>query len=126
MSAELPENLRRLLIAHIDSIEQLEVLLLLHRDGTRAWRTDEIATELRTSLESASSRLEDLRRRRLAEGDGQTYTLGRGPEARDVAELATLYRTRRVSVINYIFTKPADRIRSFADAFKLRKDDDNG
>ena len=32
-----------------------------------------------------------------------------------------------MTVINLIFSKPVDKIRTFADAFRLRKDeDDNG
>jgi hypothetical protein len=31
---------------------------------------------------------------------------------------------RRVTVINSIYSKPIDKIRTFADAFRLRKDED--
>jgi hypothetical protein len=43
-----------------------------------------------------------------------------------VAALAGLYATHRVSIISMIFSKPADRLRSFADAFRFRKDKNDG
>jgi hypothetical protein len=39
-----------------------------------------------------------------------------------VAQLAKDYAERRVSVITLIFSKPVDKLRTFADAFRLRKD----
>ena len=32
-----------------------------------------------------------------------------------------MYRTRRFTVMNVIFSKPAESIRTFADAFKIKK-----
>ena len=42
--------------------------------------------------------------------------------ARAIDDLATAYADRRVTVIGLIFAKPLDKIRSFADAFRIRKD----
>jgi hypothetical protein len=39
-----------------------------------------------------------------------------------INELAMAYHNRRVTVIGLIFSKPLDKIRSFADAFRFRKD----
>ncbi len=36
--------------------------------------------------------------------------------------LAEGYAERRVTVINLLFSKPVERIRTFADAVRLRKD----
>jgi hypothetical protein len=44
------------------------------------------------------------------------------PRLRDeVNALAAAYRQNRVAVINLIYNQPPDPVRSFADAFKLRK-----
>jgi hypothetical protein len=43
-----------------------------------------------------------------------------------VAQLARDYAERRVTIITLIFSKPVDKLRSFADAFRLRKDNPNG
>lgn len=45
---------------------------------------------------------------------------------RAVAGLSHEYAERRVSVISLIFSKPMDKIRSFADAFRIRKERSDG
>jgi len=39
-----------------------------------------------------------------------------------VVQLARDYAERRVTVITMIFSKPVDKLRTFADAFRFRKD----
>lgn len=127
MAGDLSDGVRRLLSAHIDSLEQLEILLLLHRDRNRRWTANDVAAELRTASESASERLVDLERRGFAKHTAAAYQFDASPDLdRAVAELATTYPVRRVSIINFIFSKPTDKMKSFADAFRLRKGDTNG
>jgi hypothetical protein len=40
--------------------------------------------------------------------------------------LAACYRERRTTVITLIFSRPADAVRSFANAFKLKKGSSDG
>jgi hypothetical protein len=40
-----------------------------------------------------------------------------------VAQLAREYPVYRVSIVNLIFSKPIDKIRTFADAFRFTKDE---
>ena len=112
-------------------MEQLEILLLLHQHPGRAWTAETVARELRISALSAGDRLEDLTRAAiLSRVEGGTAEYGYAPASPKLEEavsgLATAYAERRVTVINLIFSKPVDKIRTFADAFRLRKDDDNG
>jgi hypothetical protein len=74
-------------------------------------------------------RLEDLASRGFVTKTGESgyrYAPGRfdGP----VNELADVYRTRRTSVIQAIFSGPSDAVRSFADAFLLgpEEEEDDG
>jgi hypothetical protein len=62
----LPEGVRRLIHEHIDSVEQMEVLLLLRREPT-PWTPEAVARELRIETGSALKRLEDLERRGFLE-----------------------------------------------------------
>jgi hypothetical protein len=39
-----------------------------------------------------------------------------------VAALAAAYRESRVAVIQLVFARPSDPLRSFADAFRMRRD----
>lgn len=127
-TAEIPVAVRELIQQHIDSVEQLEVLLLLHDQPGRDWSAAEVSEELRTNEQSTATRLADLTARGLvAEGAARgVYRYAPRTHHLDAAVdgLAREYAVRRVSVITLIFAKPLDRIRSFADAFRFRRDSD--
>lgn len=130
-AGDLPEGVRRLIADSIDSVEQLEILLLLLQHPERTWTAETVARELRVSSLSAGDRLEDLARdallARVKSGEEYRYAPGSAALDEAVRGLATAYTERRVTVINLIFSKPVDKIRTFADAFRLRKkEDDNG
>lgn len=131
MSASgLPEDVRRFIIDSVDSVEQLEILLLLHQHRDRAWDAEAVARELRVSPLSAGERLRELAADGLLEkrgGKPAEYRYAPASPKLDeaVRGLVTAYAERRVTVINLIFSKPVDRIRTFADAFRFRKDDDD-
>ena len=123
----IPKHVERFIIDYIDSVELLEVLLLLQRTAPSDWDGESVARELRIAPESAGVRLQTLWSQKLLENIGGTPPAFRyGPSAVDldraVRGLAETYASRRVSVITLIFSKPDDAIRSFADAFRLRKD----
>ncbi|WP_236515234.1 hypothetical protein [Sandaracinus amylolyticus] len=105
-------------------MEQLEILLLLRSWRDRDWSPDEVAKELRTATISAGHRLVDLAARGLLTADQNRYRFAPNGDALEVAiaDLARVYRERPVTVIEIIFSKPSDVIRTFADAFKLRRD----
>lgn len=126
-SGGIPKSVERLIAQHIHSVEQLEVLLLLRRTADRDWSAGEVARELSTSPGSAATRLEDLAARGwlVASPDGRyAYDGSDGERDGAVGELAKTYATRRVTVISMIFSKPSENIRTFADAFKLRRKED--
>lgn len=124
-AAAIPDHVRRFIYDHIESVEQVELLLLLRKESGRAWSADELAKELRLNAGSAAMRLLDLRERGfVTEEKPEQYRFDatRAELARDVDGLAREYVERRTSVINLIFSKPTEKIRTFADAFKFRKD----
>lgn len=113
-------------MTHIDSIEKLEVLLLLRAMTEREWTASAVAQELRITEASAAARLEDLNAGRLLIGSGEApevyrYSPASSEDVRSIAELAAAYAERRVSVITFIFSRPQTRVRGFADAFLLKK-----
>ena len=72
----------------------------------------------------------DLEGRGLLVSDGATppgyrYAPARSEEEVAVAELAQSYAERRVSVISFIFSRPLETVRGFADAFRLKRDKDD-
>ena len=124
----LSENVKKFIIDHINSVEQLEVLLLLHSHKQKEWSAREASQELRINQDSAKVRLADLHSRGLLAVRESSDPLYRyQPQkpnfAQTVDDLAKAYPEYRVTVINLIFSKPIDKIRTFADAFKFREDE---
>jgi hypothetical protein len=113
--ADLPDDVERFIAEHVDNLEQLEILLLLR----------EVTSELRLGPDSAPARLADMAARGFlaARGDPPRYRYQPDtPEKeRVINQLARCYAERRVTVITRIFSPRSDSVRSFADAFKLRR-----
>ena len=115
----------------IDSVMQLELLLLLAARADRAPTPADLAAELRIDPAWVETQLREMAGHGLLElADGTPPQFRYRPRtaelARTVADLAQAYTDRRVTVIGLIFSKPVDKLRSFADAFRLRKDRPDG
>jgi hypothetical protein len=123
--AELPGDVERLIADHFDSIERLEIVLLLRNRRPRDFAPGEVTTELRLGAASAAEQLSELARRGFVVEDGQPPRYRYGPDGpekeRLMHDLARCYAERRVTVITQIFSPRTDPVRSFADAFKLRR-----
>ncbi len=129
--SDLHPSVRRFLSEYVNSVEQLETLLLMRASPDRAWDAEAINHELRTSLASAAERLRELEERRLIVADSSLPLRYRyqpsDPRTRGIIDLvANAYRERRVMVISFIFSKPQDAILKFADAFRLGKGKPDG
>lgn len=125
--ADIPEGVRSFVAQNIDSAELLETLLLVHSDPARQWTPEAVAQSIYTVPAGATRRLEQLVAMGLASSNDAAdpayrYAPSRPALAAQVDALAEAYRRARVAVINLIYNKPPDPLRSFADAFKLRKD----
>jgi len=123
----LPGTVRELLSEHIQSVEQLEVLLLLRNSPQRAWTVDEVYEVIRSSHSSIQGRLlKFVSDGFLTEEKGPPQTFRFAPRDLNlhssVEQTATAYHGSRVRVIEAIFAPEADPAQSFADAFKLRKE----
>lgn len=104
---------------------QLELLLLLHANPGRAWSAADVAQELRIDPAWAGGQLGELVAHALiapAAEDPRAFRYVSTSLDATVAQLARDYAERRVTIITLIFSKPVDKLRSFADAFRLRKD----
>lgn len=126
----IPEDLRKFIDMHIDSVEQLEVLLLLRRSAGRSWTVEAVSEDLRSSDMSARIRLQDLTSRGMLErelAEGKTlfrYAPRDGRLAALIDRLADLYASRPARLIELIFSKPTDQLKALADSFRLRRTED--
>jgi hypothetical protein len=119
----VPAELRTFVLRYIDSVGQLESLLLLRADPSARWTPATLAPRLYTTEEEASAILTRLADDGflIAEETGYRFQCTDDPLERTLGELATFYATHLIAVTNLIHSKPR-RIREFADAFKLKKD----
>ena len=109
---------------HIESLEHLEILLLL-AGQERNWTAAEIFQRIQSSQASVVQRLESLvTAGHLSRDADRKFRFSPKYEAarKIVNDLAEAYRTRRVRIIEAIYTRKSDAVRSFADAFKFKKD----
>jgi hypothetical protein len=122
---DFPANVGRYITEHVDSVAQLEVLLLLRSDAARSWTAADVSSALRLTRETAEQQLRLLTDHGIAvaaDADCVRYA----PQTTQLAEvldgLAMVYEQRRVTVITMIYSKPVEKVRTFADAFRLRKE----
>ncbi len=120
--SKLNPQLARFIESNIHSVEQLEVLLLLLGNPARDWSAEQVSRELRTSPQSASQRLSDLHQRGLAQVSQSVFFCYRS-DGHDsvVQELAEAYKKTRIAVIEQIFARPKSDLVAFANAFDVRR-----
>jgi DNA-binding IscR family transcriptional regulator len=124
----IPEDVRQFILKSIDSIAQLEALLLLYRSPEEEWSISAVAQRLYIPEQEASPLLARLQAEGLIVARaGESLLFQYQPDSIELAELvkrvAEIYSKHLVPVTNLIHSKPRTRIQEFADAFKLRKDD---
>lgn len=119
----MPAPVKRFIAGHIESVEQLEVLLLLRGANDKTWTADEVARALVIRRESAQHWLGDLHSRGLLLkiDEGHRYDVPERETEQAIDQLAESYANYRVAVIGLIFSKPSARVTVFADAFRIRR-----
>ena len=122
----VPAPVRRFIAGHIESVGQLEVLLLLRAAADKEWTTDEVARAGVTQPASAAGWLEQLSADGLLDGSDCRYRYSPPTPAveRAIDDLAESYAKYRVAVIGLIFSKPSEHVRNFPEAFRVRRPKD--
>lgn len=120
----LPEDVHRFLYQHIESVEQLEVLLLLWQAPDRGWTANDVARALYSHPSSVANRLALLMGQGMLRETqpGHYQYAPRSTELHQtVSRVVETYRERRVAVITLIASKPLENVRAFSDAFRIRR-----
>lgn len=122
----ISRDVEAFIAAHLTSVAQLEILLLLHGNVGRSYSPLEVGEALRIDPGWAGAELERLHQHGLFGKESDCYAYAPATEELGSATdaLSKAFTTHRVSVITMIFATPSDSVGSFADAFKLRRDKD--
>lgn len=124
----IPDDVAHFILEKIDSIAQLEALLLLRGDPDGTWSSSILSQRLYTSEKETVDALERLCASGLTVASGSNPILYRyeptSAELRGLVDrTADVYSKHLVPVTNLIHSKPKTRVQEFADAFKIRKED---
>lgn len=124
----IPEDVKQFILQHIDSVAQLECLLLLQADPQISWSAATIAKELYINEAQAEALLAQL----SAQGtlvkieDNLPILYRYQPKSPEVEHMmvrvVSLYKQYLVPITHLIHSKPKTRVQEFADAFRIRKD----
>lgn len=126
--SDLGEEVVSFLRAHITSVMQLEVLLHLRGRPDEVIDPTQLSRELGGSVDAAIGCLLELERSSLVARADDPEQLGYRFAPKDrklsatVDAVADAYARRKVAVVTEIFSEPPDELRSFSDAFRIRKD----
>lgn len=127
MAEDIPPPIKKFVQERLDSVEQLNVLLLLRLSPDRVWSTEQISHELRSTDQSIQKRLEGLYSRnvlvRVPELQGGHRFSPASDECRQlIEELAVINHTKPYRIMELIYSRKSDALQDFADAFKLGGD----
>lgn len=119
----IPNAVRELIAERLDSVPELEAVLLFRENPGRTWTAEEAGTRLYVSTTVAAHVLDTLAGRGFFTATGEAYRYQ--PESADLAmavdQLADAYRRHLVAITELIHAKPSRQVRDFANAFRLRK-----
>lgn len=125
----LPPETASFIRAYIDSVGQLEILLLLHASALEAFSPQQINEKLRSNLDFVQHGLQLLGAKGLVKEEEERVGHYRyAPKSEElgnaVDSLAECYANYRVRVIDAIYS-PRDPMQSFSDAFRIKREPGN-
>jgi DNA-binding IclR family transcriptional regulator len=123
----IPEDIERFILEKIDSVAEMEALILLRSDAEALWSVVSLAKRLYIAEEQTAKILDHLCAEGLLttssdEHPGYRYQPKSLELQNSVDRVAEIYTKHLVPISNLIHSKPRARVQEFADAFRLRKD----
>jgi hypothetical protein len=117
--------IREFLSTNITSVWALDLLCLLRSSAPRKWSASELSTELRGSVPLVEEILGlFLRRGLVCECEPGRYRFDCKDARMDaiIADIAELYGKTPLAMIKEIIRSPNEKIHTFVDAFRLKKE----
>jgi hypothetical protein len=126
-SPEIPARVLQFLAERIDTVPQLEALLLLWENPQRLWSEEELAGRIYVGQQVAATILQALQRQQLITAEPASaaryrYSLRWDPTGEVMPEVADAYRRHLVPLATFIHSRASTAVREFARAFDLKKD----
>ena len=127
MPAELiPDDVREFIINEIDSIVELEALLILCKNSETEWSVRDLSERLYAGESQTQQALAKLHSSGfLTTGNKRPTAYRYEPKTQEqremVGRVAEIYSKFLIPVTNLIHAKSENKVQQFADAFKLRK-----
>ena len=122
----ISQNVLQFIAEQIDTVPQLECLLLLYQHDTGDWIPERVAARIYTTPQAARAILDTLQRRGLlaVEDDAARYRFNTcGIASRELMDqVVAEYQRHLVPIATYIHSKASASVREFARAFDLKKD----
>ena len=132
----IPEDVQLLLRERLPSHEQLELLLLMHADPAREWSIEEFSEKLKISPILAEEAVQHLAAAQLIElwrlPNNELRCRGPLESCRTLIDrLAAVYEQSRFELVMQMSANAIERIRTgavraFADAFRIKRKNDDG
>jgi hypothetical protein len=125
----VPPEVQRFVLDRIDSIAQLEAILMMRNSPDTWWPSSTLAERLYIADETCRAELDALRQQGLVRGREEDigwsyrYAPSNGDLREFVDRLVYYYAHHLVPISNLIHGKPRTRIHEFSDAFALKKKD---
>ncbi len=123
---EVPAHVLRFLEENIDSVPQLETLLMMSQAQDRRWLIADVAARNYITEQLAEDTLNALQRRGLVSCEASSQGFRFDPATEEtralVADLARSYQTHLSRITVLIHSKPSASVKEFARAFDFKKD----
>ena len=129
-SRELAPVVQAFLAAHVRTVEHLHVLMTIINGGDRWWDAHALCRELHTSIGVSRRALDWFAQHNLLDiriTDDVRYQFRPGTEELREAALAAAdaFHTNPIAVLHQVTGATRRGMRDFADAFRIRRDDDD-
>jgi hypothetical protein len=120
----VPDAVKQLISNLIDSIPELEAILLLRDYREQSWTAERAGARLYVSKAIAGHILAVLEDRGFFTKEGEAYRYAPASPSLEQAidELADAYAHHLVDVTHLVHAKPSASVREFAAAFRFRKE----
>ena len=122
----IPADVRQFIVDKIDSVPQLEALLLTWERPAESWTEETLSRSLYVEPLLAKRIVADLIRhglvKKLEPSGALAFDSAWDPDGAFIKRLAQTYRTHLVRVATLIHSNASAAVRDFARAFDFKKD----